>query len=72
MLIPVSIKERVLDASPNEQDLRLVINAMANDIITLKTQLQAALVKLDSDNGVQDTNYAATIGTAATTYYVSA
>lgn len=74
--IPVSFKERFAGATvpvmgANGQDLRLLIEAMAADIVSLKTQLQGALIKLDADAGVTDTNYAALWGTAGTTYYTS-
>lgn len=72
MPIAVSNKERMAKAELSPQDLRLLCEAMAADIVTLRTQLQAALAKLDADAGVTDTNYASTIGTAAATYYVGA
>jgi hypothetical protein len=57
----VKLSER-LNRPDVPQDVREVVFAVVEDLVSLNTKFNAVLAKLDADGGVTDTNYAALQG----------
>ena len=53
-------------SSKYSADLNAVLDGLVDDLATVRTALNTAMTKLNSDGGVTDTNYAA-CATLATT-----
>lgn len=49
----------------NDPAMKVLWSDLVDDLTALRTQLIAALVKLDDDGGVTDTDYEATLTPAA-------
>lgn len=71
-----NIKDQLNRASPANADAALgslvydlanAVNALRADLSALRTKYNAVLAKLDADEGVTDTNYAATQAMSAVT-----
>ncbi len=53
-----------IDENTHQERIREAMDSLLTDITELHTQFKALTAKLDSDDGVTDTDYAATVDPA--------